>query len=889
MKKKLFSLLALAFCMASSWALDQVNGVYQIGSAQDLVDFAALVNGGTTGANAVLTTNIDLDGTTWTPIGNSTNKYAGTFDGQGYAITNFDYTATSDYNGLFGYISNATVKNFSISGTLTSDGFTKNGVVGCATGTAKVTGIHSSMAINVSNFKAHTGGIVGGDNGATTDKIVVDGCEFSGSLTHSGTGDCQAGIMGYTGYSTIRNCIFSGTINGGNSKYGGILGYCKQPSFGGVQNCLSIGKIVADPSCTTAAAIIANFNGAATSNVKNNYYCLAEGSTTTIAIGNKASSCEAPHAVTASQLASGEVCYLLNGDQSNIAFHQTLSTDDVPTLDASHGIVYLAGRTHCDGTAYEGVTGYSNTANIQDDHDFVDGFCSYCDALDASFTMTPNTDGYYEISSANLLRQFAITVNGGEYTANAVLTADIDMTDKPWPNSIGDWQSSHMYKGKFDGQGHSITNLTINTVRDYHGLFGVVGQDAEIKNFYIDGAITVNNNSIGIVSYTRDDNVLISNIHSNMNFSGASGKRVGGIVGNANQASNVGTATIDRCVYSGTMTLTGTGNKGGIVGYILNNGYVKTTISNCIFDGTITNDGDAETGGIVGYAGANLTKTVIKNCLSIGTVNATVSGQVFGVVKSTKCSIVNSYYQGSAVNGTALDNSSVTPTINEATEVTDAQLASGYVTAKLGYAFHQNLGSDDRPTLDKTKGYVTEIKDAGWSTQYITDSDVTIPTGMEVFAGVLNGSYITLEPITDKIQAEEPVILSGAAGFYNFMPTTGATKADENDLTGSDGTVSGGEGIYALSKQNDVVGFYPVASSITIPEGRAYLDTNTNPVKGFFSFEEDDATAIKTIDNEQSTDNVIYNVAGQRLQKIQNGRSTAVKGIYIVNGKKVLF
>ena len=322
---------------------------------------------------------------------------------------------------------------------------------------------------------------------------------------------------------------------------------------------------------------------------------------------------------------------------------------------------------------------------------------------------TTEIDGktYYEIGTADDLVAFAQLVNGGDYTANAVLIANIDMTGKTWSNSIGDWQSSHMYKGKFDGQGHSITNLTINTVRDYHGLFGVVGQDAEIKNFYIDGAVTVNHNSIGVVSYTRDDNVLISNIHSNMNFSGASDQRVGGIVGNANQASNVGTATIDRCVYSGTMTLTGTGNKGGIVGYILNNGYVKTTISNCIFDGTITNDGNAETGGIVGYAGANLTKTVIKNCLSIGTVNATVSGQFFGVVKNAKCSIVNSYYQGSAVNGTALDNSSVTPKINEATEVTDAQLASGYVTAKLGYAFHQNLSSDDRPTLDKTKGYVT--------------------------------------------------------------------------------------------------------------------------------------------------------------------------------------
>ena len=128
MRKKLLTLLALALSLASStWAED-----ITISSAAELVAFASRVNDGETSLNATLTANIDLDGTTWTPIGNSTNKYAGTFDGQGYAITNFDYTATSDYNGLFGYISNATVKNFSISGTLTSDGHTKNGVVGCA-------------------------------------------------------------------------------------------------------------------------------------------------------------------------------------------------------------------------------------------------------------------------------------------------------------------------------------------------------------------------------------------------------------------------------------------------------------------------------------------------------------------------------------------------------------------------------------------------------------------------------------------------------------------------------------------------------------------------------------------------------------------------------------
>lgn len=149
---------------------------------------------------------------------------------------------------------------------------------------------------------------------------------------------------------------------------------------------------------------------------------------------------------------------------------------------------------------------------------------------------------------------------------------------------------------------------------------------------------------------------------------------------------------------------------------------------------------------------------------------------------------------------------------------------------------------------------MTEIKDAGWSTQYITASDVTIPSGIEAFAGVVNTSAgtITLASIIEKIKAGEPVILKGNAGLYNFMPTTGASNIT-NDLQGSDGNVQGGAGIYALSNRDNGVGFYPVSKTITIPAGKAYIEYTapdpSNPVKGFTFLFDDDATSIQTIDN----------------------------------------
>ena len=317
------------------------ESIYEISNALQLRWFAGMVNNVAGNLCAVLTDDIDLSGVDWAPIGNGASSFTGTFDGQGHAITNFAYVATTNNNGLFGCIDGeAVVKNFRISGELTSNGFTYNGCVGQAEGTSIISHIYSDMNINVSNYAAHSGGIVGGMS--TASKMEIHNCEYAGTLTHSGAGDCQAGICGYTYAGGIKNCVFSGTINGlGNTKYGGILGYCKVPSFAGVQNCLSIGKIVATQG--NRGAIIANWNGDATKNVKNNYYRLQEGSTEDIpAIGNKAESCEAPIKVTDAELESGEITWKLNNEKFiDVVWHQTVGEDLYPTLQADRGIVYL--------------------------------------------------------------------------------------------------------------------------------------------------------------------------------------------------------------------------------------------------------------------------------------------------------------------------------------------------------------------------------------------------------------------------------------------------------------------------------------------------------------------------------------------------------------------
>ena len=82
---------------------------------------------------------------------------------------------------------------------------------------------------------------------------------------------------------------------------------------------------------------------------------------------------------------------------------------------------------------------------------------------------------------------------------------------------------------------------------------------------------------------------------------------------------------------------------------------------------------------------------------------------------------------------------------------------------------------------------------------------------------------------------------------------------------------------------NGKVGFYHWDGS-TLSANRAYLEAsklNNSGVKGFALDFEDDATGINNVNANLNLDEAIYNLAGQRLSKMQ-------KGINIINGKKIL-
>ena len=348
------------------------SGEYEIGNAGQLCWFAGLVNGTLTdgtsqnkSAKGVLTSNIDLTGiSNWTPIGNGSNRFGGTFDGKGFKVLNMNITQQGYYTGLFGYASGATMKNICIDGniTLTTTTYTEGyGSIAGRIDNSTISNCHSSVNFTINTKMGaseycigHIGGIVGKMDETTSTESYVSGCSYSGTMNLGNNNvKVAAGIVGFAIYSDvpITNCSFTGTIN---SKYegalymGGIFGYTKTSGNVKVTNCLQAGTLVKPGDSSLTGILIGQINNGFGANaVTNNYYISGKfnvigtikGTPTT----TPATQC------STEQLQSGEICYLLNGSSPDGGWGQQLGTDNYPVPGSPYKLITTAYKKE-DGT-----------------------------------------------------------------------------------------------------------------------------------------------------------------------------------------------------------------------------------------------------------------------------------------------------------------------------------------------------------------------------------------------------------------------------------------------------------------------------------------------------------------------------------------------------------
>lgn len=183
------------------------------------------------------------------------------------------------------------------------------------------------------------------------------------------------------------------------------------------------------------------------------------------------------------------------------------------------------------------------------------------------------------------------------------------------------------------------------------------------------------------------------------------------------------------------------------------------------------------------------------------------------------------------------------------------------------------------------------ISSIGYATMYLADA-VAMPASVEAYIATgVNGDYLQMEQVMGTLPAETGVILKAAEGEYAFIHST-EEAADvsgnllKGTLTNEDITGAG----YVLSAPEGVVGLY--AAKLTDGKflnnaNKAYLPASAVASNApMFSFsrggEEEDTTGIEyssPLNSMPST--AIYDLTGRRVEKME-------KGIYIVNGKKVI-
>ncbi|MDD6583622.1 MAG: hypothetical protein PUF07_01295, partial [Bacteroidales bacterium] len=352
------------------------SGLYEIGNAGQLAWFGALVNGtlpdGTaqnTAAKGVLTADIDLAPFAhWTPIGNESSKFGGTFDGRGFKVQHMSITRQGSNSGLFGYASGATLQHISIDGnvTLLTTSYTEGyGSIVGRMDNSTVSHCHSSVNFSIDTEMdasaeciGHIGGIVGKMHESAS---AVKGCSYSGTINLGNKAvNVAAGIAGYAINSEvpITDCRFTGTIHSGYEGkliMGGIFGYTRTSGNLKVTNCLQAGVLEKAGNQSLSGILIGQINNGYGANaVQNNYY--AHGGLNVIGSTNGTPTTTPATLCTTEQLASGEVTWLLNGKQPTGTWGQLLGTDNLPMLDNTNKVYY--GYQSCDES--KGL-GYYNT------------------------------------------------------------------------------------------------------------------------------------------------------------------------------------------------------------------------------------------------------------------------------------------------------------------------------------------------------------------------------------------------------------------------------------------------------------------------------------------------------------------------------------------------
>lgn len=183
------------------------------------------------------------------------------------------------------------------------------------------------------------------------------------------------------------------------------------------------------------------------------------------------------------------------------------------------------------------------------------------------------------------------------------------------------------FKGVFDGNGHTISGLTLTGSHNV-ALFGVIN-GATIENLTVEGSVTATGNNVGGIVGFAYMNCTVWNCTADITVSGANGTGIGGVVGKIG-GSTVGTFVLEDCTNLGIVN--GKLYTGGIIGLDQHGGADSTTqIVGCRNYGTVTGTSSC-TAGVLGYYFVAVPGTLeVSQCANYGKVHGVAyTGGVLG-------------------------------------------------------------------------------------------------------------------------------------------------------------------------------------------------------------------------------------------------------------------
>ena len=591
-----------------------------------------------------------------------------------------------------------------------------------------------------------------------------------------------------------------------------------------------------------------------------------------------------------------------------------------------------------------------------------DGYCDRCKHYVAVKPSEEN--GVYLIAKPYHLAWFRDYVNGTivdesevagttHLSASAMLTADIDLKNychaaedgKELLSWIPIGNDNNRWKGNMDGQGHTITNLYIETAQDYVGLFGYT-EDATIQDLIFDNAKVENVSTTNEKTYKTgilagradgDSPLHIRGIKTTNNCTVIGQEDTGGIVGEArinlenceNHSSVKGTRfvggiagssekNIKRCTNYGTVE-NNNSFTGGIIGYAYD-----TSIEDCANYGKITSTGCA--GGIAGqsffnksiqnvFSYGDVTNTNDNPGIIIGSVNGTLTAK--GIVAYNKEALLNNSSENIKIVGTGtltFDDGKVEADVVKA--FTKQQIESGEVAYLLAegkalgeQAWGQQLGKDLYPVPGSDNKVIKAAqgdKDANgndtyWATfsNLTNDATLSVPSDrtLKVYNATVSGGKMTLtERSNNQVAKEEGVLLKTDGEYVNAKAneTNDLTKAssDENHLVATPAeaqtvTAETGCKLYRLTynkaEKKEGLGFY-----LGVDDGKSLKAT---PGKAYLQVSENEAKDPSSAALARSFvfggGNETTGIEGITIMGTDVQRHGTIEGIFDLQGRKI--